>query len=129
MSSLGNKEVLAKNLAYYMDKNGITRNKLCDDLNLKYSTVSEWINARKYPRIDYIELISNYFGIMKSDLIEERVEMNAPYYLDDIVAQKAQEIYEDPDTRILLDAKRDLSADDLDVVLNMIKALKEKEGK
>lgn len=72
MSNLGNKEVIAKNITYYMERKGITRNKLCDDLGFKYSTVSEWINARKYPRIDYIEKMANYFGIKKSDLIESK---------------------------------------------------------
>ncbi|HEM3643822.1 TPA: helix-turn-helix transcriptional regulator [Streptococcus suis] len=70
--SLGNKEVMSKNLKYYMDKKGVDRNQLCADLDLKYMTVSDWINAKTYPRIDKIELLANYFGINKSDLIEEK---------------------------------------------------------
>lgn len=50
----------------------IDRNKLCADLGFKYSTVSEWLKARKYPRIDRIEMLANYFGILKSDLIEDK---------------------------------------------------------
>ena len=70
--SLGNKEVMSKNLKYYMNKKGVDRNQLCSDLDLKYMTVSDWINAKTYPRIDKIELLANYFGINKSDLIEEK---------------------------------------------------------
>ncbi|NQJ71440.1 helix-turn-helix transcriptional regulator [Streptococcus suis] len=70
--SLGNKEVMSNNLKYYMDKKGVDRNQLCSDLDLKYMTVSDWINAKTYPRIDKIELLANYFGINKSDLIEEK---------------------------------------------------------
>ncbi|MFM0878904.1 XRE family transcriptional regulator [Streptococcus suis] len=70
--SLGNKEVMSKNLKFYMDKKGVDRNQLCADLDLKYMTVSDWINAKTYPRIDKIELLANYFGINKSDLIEEK---------------------------------------------------------
>ncbi|NQJ67680.1 helix-turn-helix transcriptional regulator [Streptococcus suis] len=70
--SLGNKEVMSNNLKYYMDKKGIDRNQLCSDLDLKYMTVSDWINAKTYPRIDKIESLANYFGINKSDLIEEK---------------------------------------------------------
>ncbi|HFI0082166.1 TPA: XRE family transcriptional regulator [Streptococcus suis] len=70
--SLGNKEVMSKNLKFYMNKKGVDRNQLCADLNLKYMTVSDWINAKTYPRIDKIELLANYFGINKSDLIEEK---------------------------------------------------------
>lgn len=71
MSELGNKQVFAKNLQWYMDKENIDRYKLCEDLNFKYSTVSEWLAAKKYPRIDKIEILANYFHILKSDLIEE----------------------------------------------------------
>ena len=70
--SLGNKEIMSKNLKYYMDKKGVDRNQLCADLDLKYMTVSDWINAKTYPRIDKIESLANYFGINKSDLIEEK---------------------------------------------------------
>lgn len=70
--SLGNKEVMSNNLKYYMDKKRVDRSQLCSDLDLKYMTVSDWINAKTYPRIDKIELLANYFGINKSDLIEEK---------------------------------------------------------
>ena len=66
-----NKIIFAKNLKYYMDTKNIDRNKLCEDLGFKYSTVSEWLAANKYPRIDKIEKIASYFGISKSEIIEE----------------------------------------------------------
>lgn len=72
MSTLGNKEIMAKNIRYYMDSRGIDRNKICADLNLKYTTFTDWINAKTYPRIDKIELMANYFGISKSDLVEDK---------------------------------------------------------
>ena len=67
-----NKSIFAKRLHYYMEQKGVDRRQLCDDLNLKYSTVSEWLSANKYPRIDKIELLADYFGITKSDLIGEK---------------------------------------------------------
>jgi len=72
MSGLGNKEIFANNLRYYMDLNQKSRNQLCSDLGLKYSTVSEWLNTNKYPRIDKIEILADYFNIQKSDLIEDK---------------------------------------------------------
>lgn len=65
-----NKDIMATNIKYYMEKLDIDRNKLCSDLNLKYMTVSDWINAKTYPRIDKIEMLAQYFGINKSDLVE-----------------------------------------------------------
>lgn len=72
MSEIGNKKVFSANLMYYMNKKGIERNDLCAALGFPYSTVCDWINAVKYPRIDRIEALANYFGIEKSDLIEKR---------------------------------------------------------
>lgn len=72
MSDLGNKEVMAKNIRFYLNKNGITNTDICKSLNLSMSTFSDWTHARTYPRIDKIELMANYFGIEKSDLVENR---------------------------------------------------------
>lgn len=74
MSSLGNKEILAKNLKYYIERSGKDRRELAEIWGFPYSTITEWINGRKYPRIDRIEIMADYFGILKSDLIEEKSE-------------------------------------------------------
>lgn len=70
MNNLGNKEALAKNLQHYMNIYDKTRNDIARDLDIPYTTITNWLNAEKYPRIDKIEMMSNYFGIDKSDLIE-----------------------------------------------------------
>lgn len=72
MSNLGNKEIIAQNIKFYMDKSSKDRNEICEALQINYSTLSEWVNGNKYPRIDAIEKLANYFGIQKSDLIEPR---------------------------------------------------------
>lgn len=71
MSDIGNKQVFAQNLIRFMEAKNVDRYTLCGDLDLKYSTLSEWISARKYPRIDKIEKLANYFGVPKSALIEK----------------------------------------------------------
>lgn len=71
MGSLGNKEVMAKNIKRYMDIHNIDRKELASIAGVAYSTLSDWLNANKYPRIDKIEKMSNYFGISKADLVEE----------------------------------------------------------
>lgn len=74
MSNIGNKETLSKNLKYYIEKSGKDRKELAEIWGFPYSTVTEWVNAKKYPRIDRIEIMADYFGILKSDLIEEKSE-------------------------------------------------------
>lgn len=69
-NSPGNKAIMADNIKYYMRLRGVDRNTICAALDIKYSTFSEWVNARAYPRIDNIERMANYFGITKADLVE-----------------------------------------------------------
>jgi transcriptional regulator with XRE-family HTH domain len=72
MSNIGNKETLAKNLKYYMDKSGRTQKEMSEVVGVAASTFNDWMKAKKYPRIDKIEILANYFRILKSDLIEEK---------------------------------------------------------
>lgn len=71
MESLGNKEILAKNLTRFMDIKGVDRVKVAEDLGIKYTTLTDWCKGNNYPHIDKIEMLANYFGIQKSDLIED----------------------------------------------------------
>lgn len=74
MSSIGNKEIFAKNLSYYVDKSGKSQKELAEVAGVAPSTFNDWIKGKKYPRIDKIEILANYFRILKSDLIEEKSE-------------------------------------------------------
>lgn len=69
---LGNKEIMARNIQHYLDITNKTRMDVCKDLGFAYSTFSDWVNASKYPRIDKIEMMANYFGITKADLVEDQ---------------------------------------------------------
>ena len=71
MSDFGNKEVFSKNIKKFMEINNVDRYKLAEALDIKYTTLSDWINGKIYPKIDKIELIANYFNVSKSALIEE----------------------------------------------------------
>lgn len=72
VSNLGNKEIMAKNIRYYMSLYNVNQTEICNTLGIKMPTFSDWVNAKTYPRIDKIELMANYFGISKADLVEER---------------------------------------------------------
>jgi repressor LexA len=71
MGNLGNKKTMSKNLKKYLKLYNVSRMQLSESLGISYSTVSDWINGNAYPRIDKIEMMANYFGINKSDLVEE----------------------------------------------------------
>ena len=63
--TLGNKEIMAKNIRRLMDEKGVSRRELCNLLGFKYSTVTDWLNAEKYPRIDKIEMMANFLIVEK----------------------------------------------------------------
>lgn len=73
-SSIGNREVFAKNLSYYVEKSGKSQKEISEIVGVSTSTFNDWMKARKYPRIDKIEVLAAYFRCLKSDLIEERTE-------------------------------------------------------
>lgn len=105
MSGLGNKEILSKNLKFYLSKSGKDRSDICKDLGISYSTFTDWINGNKYPRIDSIERMANYFGIQKADLIEESREDNTARTEDEkhvlLLARHLEKIPEDTRKRII----------------------------
>ena len=74
MSNNKSKEIFSANLENLMSSRGIDRNKLCSDLGLKYTTVRDWLKGITYPRIGKIELLADYFGVNKSDLIEDKAQ-------------------------------------------------------
>ena len=130
MSNLGNKEIMAKNIQYYMDKYGKTRQDMCEALGVKYTTFTDWVKGNSYPRIDKIELMANYFGISKADLVEDHNDFSDDhYYLNDETRQIAQEAFENPELRTLFKVARDIPPERLKAHIEFMKSLKEQEQK
>lgn len=130
MGNLGNKEIMAKNIQYYMDKYDKTRQEMCDALGVKYTTFTDWVKGNSYPRIDKIELMANYFGISKADLVEDHNDMptsEMPYYLNEETRQIAQEAFENPELRTLFHVARDIPPERLKAHIEFMKSLKEQE--
>lgn len=70
---MDNKSIFANNLKAQMELNGKSRREVCAALGFSYYTFSDWVNGKKYPRMDKVEMLAEYFGILKSDLIEEKM--------------------------------------------------------
>lgn len=113
MSNIGNKETLSKNLRYFIEKSGKDRRELAETWGFPYSTVTDWINGNKYPRIDRIEVMANYFGIQKSELIEERKEK--PIENDGLTENQ----------RILMDFVKSVPDDKAALVLKVLRSIVE----
>ncbi len=130
MSNLGNKEIMAKNIQYYMDKYDKTRQEMCEALGVKYTTFTDWVKGNSYPRIDKIELMANYFGISKADLVEDHNDLQQakePYYLNEETREIAQEVFENPELRSLFHVARDIPPERLKAHIEFMKNLKDQE--
>ena len=110
-------------------QNETTAYNVAKETGISTSTLSDWKKGRATPKADKIQKIAEYFNVPVSYFYgtEEESGLKTSYYINEETARKAQEIFEDKDTRILLDAKRDLSPEDLDYVIRTIKMLKAKE--
>lgn len=85
-----NKNIFASNLQKYMNLNKVTRRDLSNALDVSYYTVTSWVNGSKYPRMDKVEMLADYFGILKSDLIEEKQEEEKPANTDGLTENQRE---------------------------------------
>lgn len=111
MTSIGNKTVMAKNLTYYVNRSGKTQKELSEIVGVATSTFNDWMKGKKYPRIDKIEILANYFGILKSDLIEDGDKKTSP-----------TEPTLSEGEKMLLDLFKRVPEDQQQLVLQMIRA-------
>ena len=70
-TELGNPEIFSRNLQRYMEISGKTQKEVAAAIGVSTGTFCDWIKCRTYPRMDKIQLLANYFGIQKSDLVED----------------------------------------------------------
>lgn len=66
------KEIFARNLVTNIQRNKKTQLDIAQYLQVSPAAVSAWCKGQKMPRMDKIERLANYFGIQKSDLIEDK---------------------------------------------------------
>lgn len=66
------KDTLSNNLKNLLQKHGKTQTDMAKDLNISESTVSSWMKSVKYPRRDKIEMMADYFGVLPSDITDDK---------------------------------------------------------
>lgn len=128
MSDEEYKKIFSKNLNFFLELNGKTQIDLINDLGLNKSAVSTWCNGTRLPRMDKVDMLAKYFGVNRSDLLEDKHEQQQNgYYIDRNTAQAAQEMFENRELRVLYDVERNMGPDDLNALYAMALALKKKE--
>ena len=84
-----------RNLRNLSDRAVLSQTDIAKQLGVSSSTVSDWFNGHKIPRMDKIQQLADLFGCELSDLLEDKPE---PSFLD-------------PDRRYLLDQLHTMTDD------------------
>lgn len=78
------KQTIGNNIAFLLENRGISRKKMCEDLDIKYTTLCDWVNGKTYPRIDSLEVVAEYFSLdiqmFFTDMQREQMEKRVSSY-------------------------------------------------
>ena len=109
-----------------LQKHGITPYRLCKDIGLSQNSITNWKTGKSQPKSETMKKIADYFGVSMNYLMTGSEEEAPKYYLNPETAKKAQELFENPEMRILFDAARDASPEDLQIAADILIKLKKR---
>lgn len=101
---------------------GLTQDELSKDIGIKRSAISMYENGKREPSFKTLEMFADYFNVDMNYLLGKQTK--STYYLNPETARLAQEVYDNPDLRILFDASRHLTPEDIKFVVEMVKKMK-----
>lgn len=76
---------------------------------------------------DRLQDIAEYLGVSSEYLLNGDEKEENKYYINEETAEMAQALFENHDLRVLFDAAKDASPEDLKTTYDMLMALKRKE--
>lgn len=107
---------------------GITAYKFCKDTGISQSTISTWKKKGNLINGEMAKVIAEYFHVSVDYVMTgEEKEGGEKYYLNEETAEMAQALFENKDLRVLFNAAKDASPEDLKTTYDMLMALKRKE--
>lgn len=106
---------------------GVSAYRFCKETGISQSTISTWKKKGNLIKGDLAKKIADYFNVSVDYLMTGEEKESDKYYLNDETAEMAQELFENRDLRVLFDAARDASPEDLKTTYDMLMALKRKE--
>ena len=104
----------------------LTQKQLGEKIGIGDKAISSWEIDRTEPDIGMIEKLCDVFECKKTDIIGE--DLHKQYYLNEETARIAQDIYDNKDLRILFDAGRKASPEDLKLAQEILLRFKKNQG-
>lgn len=77
------------------------------------------------PSVDRVQKLANHFGLPVEFFSDENAEESPRHYIGDETVALAQAIFENPSLRVLFDAAKDLTPEDIRIAVDMLKRFKE----
>ena len=109
-------------------ENGVTPYRVCKETGITTASISNWKAGRYTPKQDKLQKIADFFGVSIEYLMTgEEKEGGERYYLNEGTAEMAQTLFGNRNLRVLFDAAKDASPEDLKTTYDMLMALKKKE--
>lgn len=114
--------IFSKRLRYYLNKYNMTQLELSKRLGVGTTSVYNWCNGIKTPRMDKVDSMCKIFNCNRSDLIEDKPETHEQpiYYLDEDAREAADFLHKNPEYKVLFDASRNISKEDIEFVAKML---------
>lgn len=105
------------------EKRRLSQEELAKQLGVSKSAISMYENGKREPKDhELLECIADFFNVDMNYLLG--TNNASTYYLNPETAQLAQEIHDNPDLRILMDASRKLSLEDIRFVVDLVSRMK-----
>lgn len=114
-------DIIASNICRLLESQGKAQNELADYMNVTQAAVSNWCKGKKTPRMSKIDKICEFFGVNRSDILEEH---ESGYYVNDGVAEIVQALLDNPNMKLLFDAAKGSKGEDIHMAADLLERLK-----
>lgn len=110
-----------------LQKYGLTAYKVAKEAGVTQTALSNWKTGKSTPTTKTLQKIADYFSVSIDYLMTGKETEDSKYYLNDETAEMAQALFENKNLRVLFDAAKDATPEDLKTTYDMLMALKKKE--
>lgn len=108
-----------------------SQQELANKTGVAKASISQYVNGKNIPSNITAKKLCAPFGVNPAWLMgfdvpkEEKQEKPDPYYLTPETAAIAQEVFDNPELRILFSAARDVKPENIQLAAEMLKRMKE----
>lgn len=79
------KRIIAKNIRRYLDLRHMQQKELAKAIGEKPGAVNTWCMAKAMPPVSKIQKIADYFGCLKSDIVDDHSNQTVTEQYDEVV--------------------------------------------